>query len=469
MRRGQVAIYLLLVLVAIAVLMFANVNMFLAVRAKNRMMNAVDEGAIAAAKLQGELLNRIGQLNVERLRAAVLAEPEAEATVAAKLAEMRRLALFGPIDGIVRAGDTAAAWGYPEGELSDAMNGFYDHISEIRNNPEFYPPGEHNVWGAYADALARALGGNPAVLPAYMEMVHPGATGLFANQSFYSVLAAKAWCWFTVGNNAALLDSDPSSMMAPEINPVEVPENSEVFSLHLTFGGWMDSEWAEEWRGDGFSAKWTNFVCQVTGLAPEDFSKHSTAADPDQVWAFYDGNWKTWSTTFNPDNLPIAGRLKPEYDIAGCVAACMMVGYIPQIAEEDGSEQSKRMLVTADAKPFGFVESVEDGGRVPVTDYGRFVAASRPGERIFTEAQLVLVGTVPRSPGVAMESHWYEHVKKHSPQHLDSSCSYCKLWREWSQESFRRSIRSWLEANRGSCRPKGGPGPVMKGGYEYAH
>ena len=48
MRRGQVALYLVMVLVAIAVMMFANVNMFLAVRAKNRMMNAVDEAAIAA-------------------------------------------------------------------------------------------------------------------------------------------------------------------------------------------------------------------------------------------------------------------------------------------------------------------------------------------------------------------------------------------------------------------------------------
>ena len=76
MRRGQVALYLVMVLVAIAVMMFANVNMFLAVRAKNRMMNAVDEAAIAAAKYQGELLNEIGRMNVEHLRAAVLGIPQ---------------------------------------------------------------------------------------------------------------------------------------------------------------------------------------------------------------------------------------------------------------------------------------------------------------------------------------------------------------------------------------------------------
>ena len=46
-RNGQVALYLVMVLLAIAVLMLVNVNSFLAVRSKNRMMNAVDEAALA--------------------------------------------------------------------------------------------------------------------------------------------------------------------------------------------------------------------------------------------------------------------------------------------------------------------------------------------------------------------------------------------------------------------------------------
>ena len=39
-RNGQVALYLVMVLLAIAVLMVVNINAFLAVRSKNRMMNA---------------------------------------------------------------------------------------------------------------------------------------------------------------------------------------------------------------------------------------------------------------------------------------------------------------------------------------------------------------------------------------------------------------------------------------------
>ena len=74
-RNGQVALYLVMVLLAIAVLMVVNVNAFLAVRSKNRMMNAVDGAALAAAKYQGALLNEVGRMNVEHLRAAVLGEP----------------------------------------------------------------------------------------------------------------------------------------------------------------------------------------------------------------------------------------------------------------------------------------------------------------------------------------------------------------------------------------------------------
>ena len=464
-RSGQAVLYLVMVLLALAVLMMVNVNAFLAVRSKNRMMNAVDEAAIAAAKHQGLLLNEIGRLNVEHLKAAVRGEPWTGE------ARMRELAFLDPVDGILRANEAAADWGYGSGEAPEALGGFLDHIQEILENPDLYPPTEDgvNLWHVYAAKLGQALAGEPAVLPSYMEMVNPGSSGLFANHGFYDVLAAKAWCWFTIGGNAGALDGDPSQADPYEITPVEVPENSEVFSLHITYKTWMDSGWAEEWRGSGFSERWTNFVCQVTGLAPEDFSSRSYVASERQVWAFYDGTWKPWSETFNPDNFPIAGTVRPEYDVAGCVAACMMLGHIQEIGRDDDQQYSANtILVTADAKPLGTVEDL-DGGTAPVTAYNSFIAASRPGAKIFTEAHLALVGSVPRSPGCSMEPDWYVHVKKHSPKHQTPGCGYCKLWAEWSQPSFKASIRSWLRANSESCRAKGGGGPPQKGGYPYAH
>ena len=460
-RNGQVALYLVMVLLALAVLMLVNVNAFLAVRSKNRMMNAVDEAAIAAAKHQGRLLNEIGRLNVEHLRSAVLGIPWGGE------AEMRNLSFLDPVDGIREANDAAADWGFRSGDAPEALSGFRDHIDEIRQNPDLYPPTEDGVnwWHIYADRLAEALGGSPAVLPGYMEIVNPGASGLFANHGFYDVLAAKAWCWFTIGDNASWLDGDPAQIEPYEIAPVEVPENSEVFSLHVTYKTWGESAWAE----DGFDWKWTNFVCRVTGLPESAFTNRgSYAASPTETWAFYDDMWRAWSPTYNPDNFPIAGTVKPEYDVAGCVASCMMLGHIQRIGRDDRQFSDRTTLVTAEAKPLGTVEDL-DGEIAPVTAYNSFIAPSRPGGRIFTEAQLVLMGSVPRSPGVSMEPNWYDHVKKHSPRAPSPGCGYCKLWAEWSEPSFRAAIRSWIQANAESCRPKGGGEPAERGGYPYAH
>ena len=66
-RRGQIAILLAAALLAVIVLAVMNVSVFLAVRSKNRAMNAGDAAALAVAKYQGELINRIGRLNIEHL------------------------------------------------------------------------------------------------------------------------------------------------------------------------------------------------------------------------------------------------------------------------------------------------------------------------------------------------------------------------------------------------------------------
>ena len=472
-RNGQVALYLVMVLLAIAVLMVVNVNAFLAVRSKNRMMNAVDGAAIAAAKYQGFLLNRIGQMNVDHLTAAVKGVPWTDDEGVSREVQMRKLAFLEPIEAIRVSNEAAADWGYKGGDSPRAAEGFADHIQEILQNPDLYPPADDgvNLWHVYAEKLAAALSGSPAVLPNYMEMVNPGSSGLFASSTFYDVLAAKAWCWFSIGDHVRYLDEDPSQLEPYEITPVEVPENSEVYSLHVTYGTWMDSGWADEYvAGCGFSARWTNFVCRVTGLSPADFSARSYAASETEVWAFYDDNWRTWSTTYNPDDFPIAGTIRPEYDVAGCVASCMMLGNIQQIREDEDREQigENSILVTAEAKPLGTVEGL-DGGIAPVTAYNRFIAPSHPGEKIFTEAQLVLMGSVPRSPGCSMEPGWYDHVKKHAPGNPFPGCGYCRLWSEWSNPAFRSSIRSWLQRNADSCRTGGGEGKIEKGGYPYAH
>ena len=473
LRRGQIAIYLIMVLVAIALLMLSNVSIFLVVRSKNRLMNAVDAAALAAAKHQGWLLNRVGEMNVAHLRAAVLGKPWEDKDGNDLSLELRRMVLMGPIDAIAEANVAAKSW-LDDRDLANvspvAKAGYTDHINEIKNTPDLYPRKDDDVWGQYAEALEKALNGNAVILPQYMEMANPGTSGWFASSGLYTALRAGGppWCWFTIGNRREILSMDLTQPLTSEIYPVEVPENSEIFSLHVTFMTWMDSDWADEYvEGVGFSDRWTNFVCRVTGLGKEDFAKNSRAADPGEIWAFYDGNWGRWSKTFNPDKFPIAGTVKPEYDVAGCVASCMFFGGVQRLEGADGQMNSDdSILVTAEAKPLGMVEDFDGGGMAPVTAYNRFIAASQPGEQIFTKVGLVLMGSVPRSPGVSMAPDWFEHVKKHGPNRLNSGCSYCQLWQKLINQ--QAVIGNWVNANENTCRPVGGE-KTEKGGYEYAH
>ena len=470
-KRGQVAIVLVLVLLGLALLVVANVNVFLAVRAKNRMMNAVDESAVAIAKRQGELLNQIGWMNVDHLRAAVLGPDEhgdrwyeeGSRDPEDNLVRMRDLALIRPMEEGADAGNQMAeAWGFSGGGAVGSDYG--DHLNEIQSQyPTDYSEYRDGLWADYAQAFSRVTSGT--IIPAYMETASAWTTGgPLLSEAFYDAIAARAWCWFTIGGRMRFLDGTP-----PPLEHVvqETFENSEVYSLHVTFKTWLESEWANEYTpGAGFSERWTNFVCRVTGLSESDFSDASYVDDLDEVWAFYDDYWRPWSQTFNPDNFPIAGPVKPQYDVAGCAASCLMIGDIPQVDDEDG----RYMLVSAEAKPLGTVEDLDGGGQVPVTAYHRFIAPSAPKERIFTEAQLVLMGSVPRAPGVSMTPRWYEHVRHHLTAdgvNAMPGCPYCKLLTEW-ENGLKLACRQWLEANAGTCQSKGGK-ECKKGGYDCAH
>ena len=104
MRRGQVAIYLLLVLVALFLLALLNVDVFDVVRGKNRVQNGGDAAALAAARKQGRLLNEIGKLNIAHLVAA--AQNDAR-TCEELTMEQRRLALLGPVEALRLANHAA--------------------------------------------------------------------------------------------------------------------------------------------------------------------------------------------------------------------------------------------------------------------------------------------------------------------------------------------------------------------------
>ena len=145
MRRGQVALYLVFVLVAIVVLVMANVGVYLAVTAKNRAMNAGDAAALAVAQLQRDLLDEIGQLNVDHLTAAI---ENRESDCRDIQATQARRCFLGPLEGIRRGNEAARENGAKANEeMRDLLK---QHVIDIRlqyaTTPELYPEPWDGAW-----------------------------------------------------------------------------------------------------------------------------------------------------------------------------------------------------------------------------------------------------------------------------------------------------------------------------------
>ena len=156
MRRGQVALYLLMVLVGIFLIALLNVDVFDVVRGKNRVQNAGDAAALAAARKQGRLLNEIGKLNIAHLFAAARNDVgSCEALVQLQ----RRLALLGPVEGLRLANRAAKKNGMPvREEFAQILR---EHVDDIRlvysggtnSRGEPYPEPYPGAWTEYATAI----------------------------------------------------------------------------------------------------------------------------------------------------------------------------------------------------------------------------------------------------------------------------------------------------------------------------
>ena len=212
-RRGQIALYLLMTLVAIMVLVLMNVGSFLAVTARNRTMNAGDAAALAVAKKQGELLNEIGNQNLAHLKAVIdrslVRMPfggvdeqrlaEARETCERLMEEQRRVCFLGPLEGIRIGNDWAKRNGIEVAD-SEAEEVLRQHVIDIRTgyamDVEQFPEPWEGAWAEYATALEAAIGGGLYAAPDNIDFVNAAGGHLLLNAQFYNAVAGRNWCWF---------------------------------------------------------------------------------------------------------------------------------------------------------------------------------------------------------------------------------------------------------------------------------
>ena len=203
-------------------------------------------------------------------------------------------------------------------------------------------------------------------------------------------------------------------------------------------------------------------------VTTEDLERSALLRDPAEPWFFFaEGAWGRWfnglALADDPDavEFPLAGEVKPEYNVRGCAAVCRCAKTLSALAADETSE----VTWSAAAKPFGTVMNF-DGGTDVATALKRFVLPC------FTDVRLVPLDSVGGEDLATSDIVWVDHLRNHLVRYLEhgpagsAACWYCRQLQTWENPVFRQTGAIWLKFNSGSCR-RGDYGPGGHGGTSH--
>ena len=477
MRRGQVALYLLMVLVGIFLIVLLNVDVFDFVRGKNRVQNAGDAAALAAARKQGQLLNEIGKLNIAHLVAA--AKGDAASCEAIVLLQ-RRLALLGPVEGLRLANRAAKKNGMAvREEFAQILR---EHVAEVRlvysggtnARGEPYPESYPGAWTEYAAAIEDVISEGLACGPDNVEFYYAQGGHYLLMKDFYHAIASENWCWFHWHAEGLLNSYSSYHDWAPlPVREENSMENSEIFDLHV-----------RAWKGaitDILTTNEIQHICKVYGdgeIPQKQLAESDLLANRDQVWFLFEGGGNSggsWSRWFNGLSLaddedgydfPLVGEVKPEYNVHGCAAICRCIQDVEAVAVDSSSS----VAWAAGAKPFGTVENFE-GETDVVTALKSFVVPC------FTNVRLVPLDSVGGEDLSTADYDWVMHIRHHLSNYFEhgpvnpQGCFYCLQLKTWEQKTFRERGIRWLKNYAGTCVRSSccNCGGCRRGGTSHGH
>ncbi len=476
-RAGQVAVYLMMSLVAVFLLALVAVDAFVSVRAKNRLQNGGDAAALAAAHRQGELINEIGRLNIEHIVAAL--GNDTNKCLAIGL-EQRRLALLEPVYAMRLASEAAERNGLEKNDDFSAI--LRMHLDEVRtvyavgggDDGEIFRESYPGAWHEYAAAIANVASEGLAAGADSIEFYRALGSHPLLDPAFYDAIAGKDWCWFWF-KDKGLLDNYRShaDWGTPEPHLGNSTENSEFFSLHLVA---TTNALASRFSFDeiiGIANR-----CGGKRLRREDYVLEDGSIDcgllddPGYTWFFFDdrfwGRWFDGRRLVDDDDgyeYPVVGTIKDEYNVRGCAAVCR--------TRIDGTESlttgaTHANVWNAAAKPFGTVETAGDAA-APVTALGNFVTPC------MTDARLVSVDSAARQNLDCADLAWFAHMRFHLRDYIlngpkgNGGCWFCAQLKKWEDPEFRYRGANWLKHHSGECiRPVDG-GRSGRGGTSHGH
>lgn len=416
MRKGQIAIYLALVLVVITTLAVMNVTIFIAIRNKNQAQNIGDEVAAAVAAEQGKLINEIGRLNLAHMRGEGV------------LVEQRKLCLLGPVRAYANVQRIAKEKGAePSEEWREILRDHVERVIQLYSHGGPYAPSYVGAWNEYAQEISLIVNNFPEGLYAgagNIEFYGLSSDHMLCNRDFYDAINSRDWCWFHF-NAPNLLKNYSSRGNWGRIDFAVAfdCENSEIFNLHLA-----------TWRG----ALTDYYTLEEIEKMEPDYDENVVTNSSETWFWFSDRYRRSWNEL--KDGYPVVAPPRPEYDHLGC-------GAIVECVYGDAEW-------LAAAKPLGAIE--KSGLVLPDMKVARLIPLDgAPGANLHTA-----------------DPDWIRHLRHHLDEYIVKGtfavkCEYCKALKQWELESFRKAGALWLKFNSGSCR-RGSGGSMQRGGA-YGH
>lgn len=472
-QSGQIALVLTFMLLGLVFLALVSVDTFLASHRKNRLQNAGDAAALAAARWQGITLNALGALNLAKIEALCAAgDPNfnpvqhraAKETCTRITALQQRLAFAGPLMGFYAAQRAASKNGIetPDPDMEALVSESLSRVAMIPGT-ELWPFKALDyatmLRGATADGVFVGAD-NAQYFNFAISANHP-----LYNKAFYAAVDSSDWCWFYLHRwmydflkNYKEWNNIPDGVAGS-------PENAELFGVDITTANCslqdISAHWSEKAVIDAVLELAQRNGC--TGVTEFSLRQCKVINDESLAWVVYNGEWHKWNRLHRSDEarLPIVSDVKDKFNVQGAFAATRVHQYLDPLTPSVGR---RRNMWTAAAKPFGSIDEHT------VTWDGEFPLVTPA----FTDVRLVMLAAFSESRMGMADRQWVNHTRDHieppnSVKHV-AGCSYCAILKKWENPDFRRAGAEWIEKHGDEqCRRPTGGGSMPKGGTRLAH
>lgn len=467
--RGQTIMFMVLGFTALAFMLFFIVDLHRIIQRKDQTQNAGDAAALAAARWQGATINLVGELNLMH----VLALANEDYTAAEAITNMQsRLCFTGPLTALLAAQIAAKNnQMYVDNDMTDLLR---EHASEIRATygetfggdemrfPEPWP----GAWQEYANMLDAVADIGIAAGPDNSDFfLDPSSGHLLLDKGFYEAIDGRNWCWFHF-NAPGLLNSYSSYHSWPPIPDPDDDDytNSEIFGIGLHP---VDTQLQVLFSPEAI----TTFIeyANLGPITPAMLESNEVMNLIATWYGYTPSKWQAWSRirSDGDDYFPIAGPVKPEYDYSGAdVVVRVNAGVERTTPGADGGSRHDRIIWTAAAKPFGYLDA--EGPRQRPDTAAAYVLPA------FRNTRLIPVDSASNANASSADAAWVRHVKRHLPNYLRSgpqveSCRYCQALVLWEIAEFRTVGSEWLSLNSNLCRRPSPGGPRRGGGSRRGH